>query len=447
MRGILLLLIIVGSVPVCFASPYYGVLMWYWVSYFNPHRFTYGFYYNMPVAFLVAVPTLLGLIFTKKSLRSLLTIESVLLLALWGWFVVTYLHARTIPLFAGNMEDAQYEISHTSKILLMTFVMILVITTRQRLRNVMLVSAGSIGLLALRGAIFGVRTSGESRVWGPPDSFLSDNNGFGLAVNVCLPILFYLARTEQRRWLRWLLWLLFLCGLVSVLLTYSRGGLLGLAVVLMMLALKSRHKFAGGVMLAAAAILVITFAPDAWRARMDRFMKGDLNETADQRIVAWETAWRFSKDYPFMGGGFDVLPNVSVFQRYEPRPLPGDLVSCGPHSIYFQLLADQGFVGLTMFLLLIASSYWTLFRIRRRARRIPSMAWLVDYSHMIEVGLMAFMVSGAFLGFVYLDLIFQIIGTVVVLNVLFRKELAALRGSMRDEKLPTLMPEEVAVPA
>jgi len=35
-----------------------------------------------------------------------------------------------------------------------------------------------------------------------------------------------------------------------------------------------------------------------------------------------------------MGGGFNVLPNPNVFLRYEPRPLPGDLISCGPHSIY-----------------------------------------------------------------------------------------------------------------
>lgn len=426
MRSIILLVVMIASIPICFVSPYFGVMMWYWVSYFNPHRFTYGFTYGLPVAFLVAVPTLLGLIFTKKSLRSLLTAESVLLLALWIWYTVTYLHAESVPLFAGHMQDAQYEVSHISKILLMTFVMILVINTKERLRNVMLVSAGSLGLLAFRGIVFGLRTSGESRVWGPPDSFLSDNNGFGLALNVCLPILFFLARGETRRWLRYCLWLLFACGLGSVLLTYSRGGLLGLGVVLLMLTLKSRHRFIGGTILAAAGILVITFAPDIWMERMDRFLKGDLDQTANQRIVAWSTAWRFSQDYPVMGGGFNVLPDVSVFQRYQPRPLPGDLVSCGPHSIYFQLLADQGFVGLSLFLLLVGSCFWTLFLLRGRAKRFPEAAWVIDYAHMLEVGLLGFMVSGAFLGFVYLDLIYQIIGTVVVLKVIFRQELDKL---------------------
>lgn len=434
MRSIILLVVMVLAVPICFVSPYFGVMMWYWVSYFNPHRFTYGFTYGLPVAFIVAVPTLLGLVFAKKSLRSLLTVESLLLLALWIWYTVTYLHAESVPLFAGHMKDAQYEIVHISKILLMTFVMIVIINTKERLRNVLLVSAGSLGILAFRGIVFGLRTSGESRVWGPPDSFLADNNGFGLALNVCLPILFFLARSETRRWLRYTLWLLFACGLGSVLLTYSRGGLLGLGVVLVMLTLKSRHKIIGGMLLATAGILVITFAPDTWMERMDRFLKGELDQTATQRIVAWHTAWRFSQDYPVMGGGFNVLPNVSVFQRYQARPLPGDLLSCGPHSIYLQLLADQGFVGLSLFLLLVGSCFWTLYLMRSRAKRIPEAAWVIDYAHMLEVGLIAFMVGGTFLGFVYLDLIYQVIGTVVVLKVIFRRELAALAQREWEER-------------
>jgi len=40
--------------------------------------------------------------------------------------------------------------------------------------------------------------------------------------------------------------------------------------------------------------------------------------------------------------------------------------------------------------------------------------YLVQYTHMIEVSILAFMVSGAFLGFVYLDVIYQMIGITVV---------------------------------
>ena len=447
MRDVILLLIILGSVPISLVSPYYGVLMWYWVSYFNPHRFTWGFAYNMPVAFLVAIPTLIGTVFAKKSLRSLLTPESLLLIGLWAWYTISYVHARSVPAFAGHMAEADYQMNHISKIILMTLVMIVMVTLRERLYGVMLISGASLGLLALKDAVFGIRTSGESPVFGPPDSFLTDNNAFGLAINVSLPILFFLARAEKRRWLRIALYVFFACGIMTVLLTYSRGGFVGLAVVLAAITLRSRHKFFAAIIGVAAAFVLLASAPPAWMNRMGEFLHGNLDATANQRLVSWGTAWNFSHDYPITGGSFDTVPDEFIFQRYQPRPLPDGLPSSGPHSIYFQLLADQGFVGLGLFLLLIGSCFLTLFRVRHTARRFPEAAWLVDYTLMVEIAMMGFMTSGAFLGFVYLDLIYQMIGITVVIKMLLRKELSAISSAKKSEENSMAPLEEMAVSA
>jgi putative inorganic carbon (HCO3(-)) transporter len=445
MRDLLVMAIILGSVPVCLVSPYFGVLMWYWVSYFNPHRFTWAYAYDFPVALVVAVPTLLGVVFASKSLRSLVERESVLLMLLWTWFTLTYVYAQSIPLFTLHMADAKYEMSHISKILLMTFVMMLMITSRKKLRGVMLVTAASLGLLAIKGTIFGLRTAGDSRVWGPPDSFLSDNNAFGLALNMCLPILFFLARDEENRWVRRFLQIAFVCSILSVILTYSRGGLLGLAVVLMAITMKTRRKIIGAFLLGFVTVVVLMFAPEAWMERMGRFASGDLDYSANQRLVAWETAWHFAQDYPVTGGAFNTLPDVNVFGRYQLRSLPLGFKSTAPHSVYFQLLADQGFVGLGLFLILIGSCYWSSWRLRVAARALPSAQWLVNYTHMIEVAILGFMVSGAFLGFLYLDVIYQMIGTLVVLKVLFRKEQNQHFEQLDRQVLPTVVPEETAV--
>jgi probable O-glycosylation ligase (exosortase A-associated) len=434
MRDLILIVIIVGSVPICLMSPFYGVMMWYWVSYFNPHRFTWSYGYDFPVALLVAVPTLIGTVFAQKSIRSLFMRESILLICIWAWYAFTFLHAQGIPFFTLHMPDAKYEINHISKILLMTLVMIAVITTRVKLRGVMLVTALSLGLLAVKGMLFGLRTGGESRVWGPPDSFLADNNAFGLALNMCLPLLFFLAQDEKNKWLKLLLRVCFAASILSVILTYSRGGLLGLGVVLAAITLKSRHKLIGGVLLAASVFVVFTLAPSAWMSRMSQFMSGDLDASANQRLVAWETAWQFAKDYPVTGGGFDTLPDVNVFQHYQLKPLPLGYTSTGPHSIYFQLLSDQGFVGLGLFLLLVASCFWTLWRIRRTARILGSSQWLVNYANMVEIAILGFMVSGAFLGFLYLDVIYQMIASVVVLKTIFQKEVTAHLSKLEEER-------------
>jgi putative inorganic carbon (HCO3(-)) transporter len=445
MRDFIVMAIIVGSAPLCLISPYFGVLMWYWVTYFNPHRFTWGFAYAFPVALVIAVPTLIGTVFARKSLRALLTSEGLLLLALWAWYTITYIHATTVPFFVGHMKDAQYEMSHVSKILLMSFVTILMISTRERLKAMMMVTAGSLGLLAVKGTLFGLRTGGESRVWGPPDSFLTDNNAFALAMNMCLPILYYLAREEKNRWMRLALRICFVCCILSVLLTYSRGGMLGLIAVLAAITLKGRHKIRGAGLILASIGLLITFAPGAWMDRMGQFAQGNLDTSADERLVSWGTSWHFAHDYPVTGGGFDALPDVNIFQRYELRPLPDGFPSSGPHSIYFQLLADHGFVGLGLFLLLIGSCIRTLYRVRSAARRIPGARWLVAYTQMVEIAILAFLTSGAFLGFVYLDVIYQMIGVVVILKILIRELALAARREQDEPPIPSLQQEEVAL--
>jgi len=447
MRDFILVVFVIGAAPVCLVNPYFGVMMWYWVSYFNPHRFTWSYGYNFPVALFIAVPTLIGAVFAHKSMRSLVVRESLLLGAIWGWFAFTYISAQKDPFFQGHMSDAAYEMSHISKILLMTFVMLLVINTREKLRGVMLVTAASLGLLAVKGTIFGLRTTGESRVWGPPDSFLSDNNALGLALNMCLPLLFFLARDEKNKYVRWGLRICFSCSVLSVILTYSRGGLLGLAVVLGAITFKSKHKVIGTVLLMTAVLITLSLAPGEWMDRMTRFMKGNLDSSANQRLVAWETAWRFVQDYPVTGGGFDTLPDVNVFQRYKVRDLPEGFPSTAPHSIYFQLLSDQGFVGAGLFLIMIGSCLWSLWRIRRMCRQLPSASWLVSYTHMIEISILAFMVSGAFLGFVYLDVIYQMVATVVVIKILFRKSITEYVTQLEGNATSISLPEEVAMPA
>jgi probable O-glycosylation ligase (exosortase A-associated) len=427
MRDLLLLVIILASVPISFIEPFYGVLIWTWIAYFSPHRYTFNYMYNFPLAAVIAAPTLFGILFTRKLNRNIVTRETVILSALWVWFVITYLNALQVPLFQGHIVDAHDELIRVSKILLMTFVMILLVTTRQRLKYVFLVTALCFTPLVLKAVVFGWRTSGQDRVWGPPDSFLADNNGFALAVNMSLPILFYLARVEDNRILKRILNVSFVCGIVTVILTYSRGGLLGLAAVLLVIAFKSRYRVVSAFLLVVCGFLVLTFAPQKWMERMGTLTGGqeNLDDSAKQRLVAWGTTWNFVMDYPIAGGSFRSLPNVDLFQRYQPEPLPEGFLSTAPHSIYFQTLGEQGFVGLALYLLLIGSSIASLRRLRRQARILGNAGWITTYADILEASLVGFLVSGTFLGLANFDLFFQMISCTVILKILWRREVVA----------------------
>jgi probable O-glycosylation ligase (exosortase A-associated) len=445
MRDLILLVIIGVSIPLSFFYPFYGILVWTWVTFFNPHRFTWSYMYNFPVAAVIAIPTLLGCLFTRQINRRILTREMILLGILYVWFTFTYLHAMQVPLFQGHIADTQLEWVRVSKVLLITFAMILLVTTHDRFKSLAMVTSLSFGVLAIKGAIFGLRTGGEFRVWGPSDSFIADNNSFALAVNMSLPMLLFLARDEKTRKVRWLLYFAFVCGALAVVLTYSRGGLLGLAAVLFAITFKSRYKVLSVLFVAIAVVAILTFAPPQWMNRMGGLMHGNLDDSARQRFVSWGTSWNFAMDYPITGGGFNALPNVELFQRYQPEPLPGGFLSSGPHSIYFQTLEEQGFVGLGLYLLLVGSCWASLFGLRRSARRSSAARWIVPYTHMIEVSLFGFLVSGAFLGLANFDLFYQLVAMVIILKVLYRDEGFAARQIRSEHPEPIEIAEGALV--
>jgi putative inorganic carbon (HCO3(-)) transporter len=422
MRDYAIVAIILAAVPFCFFSPYVGILFWTWISYFNPHRYGWSFAYNFPVAQVIAIPTLLGAIFTESQNRQrhMLTRELVLLLILWLWFGITLIHAMNVPLFYDHIDDAKAQMLTVSKILLMTFMTVLLVNSRERLHNLLLVIAFSFGARAIFATVFGYQTGGQFRVYGPPETFIADNNDFALALNMSLGLMFFLTRSESRPLLRRLLWICFFSSIVCVLLSYSRGGLLGLAVAIGLIALRSKRKLLAGTFLFVGVILVMTFATNTWKGRMGDFAQGNLDESAQQRLVSWRFAISLAQDYPVTGGGFETFPDVQVFQRYTKEQLPGGELSTGPHSIYFQLLGEQGYVGLLLFLLLVTSMVLTLRRVRLSAHETTQ--WTVPYAYIIETGLAAYLVSGAFLGRAYFDLFYQLVGLTAILKILARQE-------------------------
>jgi putative inorganic carbon (HCO3(-)) transporter len=423
MRDVVILAIILGSVPICFFKPYFGVLMWTWIAYFSPHRYAFSpTVYYFPVAEVIALPTLAGLIFTRDMNRRIFTREMVVMFLLWIWLGITLIYAANVPAFAGHIDAGESILGRISKILLMTVVMVLLVNSHKKMKYLYLVTALSFGFLALKGTLFGLRTGGTSRVWGPPDSFITDNNDMALAMNMSLPILFFLAQDTENRMVRNFLRVLFVAGIICVVLTYSRGGLLGLATVLAIIAVKSKKKLIAGVMLFACIVLVISFAPQQWMARMQTISQGVQDETAHERVIAWGFAWNLVKDYPITGGGLEAFPDVALFQAYTPEPLPNGYQASSAHSIYFQVLGEAGFVGLGLFLLLLGFALASTRRIRKLSRHMPALNWMKPYADMVETGLLGFMVSGAFLSRPYFDFFFQFVASVVIMKILCKRE-------------------------
>lgn len=417
--------VILGLLPVSLLHPWIGILTWSWIGYMNPHRLTYGFAYSMPFAFLVMAATLVGLLFTrdKKGLPG--SSEVFLLLALWAWFLVT-------TMFAFYPEDAWAHFVKVSKILLGAFLTIALFQDPRRLQMLIWVIAGSIGFYGLKGGIFALATGARHRVLGPPDSFLSGNTEIGLALNMVIPLLVYLQRQEQHFWRRRALMAVTILSIIASLSTYSRGALLGLAVVVPLLFLKSRARLILLPLLVIAVTVLPAVMPAGWLNQMETIEGYKEDLSANQRLNSWFVSYELAKDNPVMGGGFRTF-SEEIYNMY----MPGYRFAGSEHdahSIYFQVLGEHGFTGLGIYVALLLSTLVSLRRLVWQTRKNPGQQWICNCAQMVEVSVVGFIVSGTFLSMSYFDLFYHLVAITVILKVLAK---APVPEVVADAAAPT----------
>jgi probable O-glycosylation ligase (exosortase A-associated) len=407
----------------------------------NPHRLTWGYAYNLPFAMIVAIATLTGLLFTRDRRPLPRALETYLLLALWGLFVISTFSAI-------EPVDAWDQLDKVSKILLVTFVTMLLFQDTYKLKLLLYVIALSIGFYGLKGGIWALATGGGNQVLGPPETFISGNTEIGLALNMVIPIVLLLSRFEERRWLRNGLRAVFFFSIIAVIFTYSRGAVLGLGVMLTLTFVKSRAKF---IVLPLAIVLALfgkAIVPEQWLTRMGTIQTYEEDRSANMRLNSWYVAYQLALDNPFIGAGFRPF-SPGIYLRYSPEERWNDQQDA--HSIYFQVLAEHGFTGLGLYLALIASTLISLRRIARQARRVPELAFHFFAAQMIEVGLIGFLISGAFLSMSYFDLFFHLVAITAILKVLVlqRAETAVATVPAAPPVAPprrTPQPARVALP-
>src|SRR5262249_45901790 len=158
-------------------------------------------------------------------------------------------------------------------------------------------------------------------------------------------------------------------------------------------------------------VIATYFAPETWKERMDPSRENVVDSSAQSRLNAWAFAKALADDHPVLGGGFSTF-TPELYEQYAPARTAEIY---GPHSVYFQVLAEHGYPGLVLYLMLVASCLLTTRRLRKRSR-IENDKEILHYAQMFQFGLVAFLISGAFLGRAYFDYYFMIVACISILD-------------------------------
>ncbi len=233
---------------------------------------------------------------------------------------------------------------------------------------------------------------------------MGDENDFALAMNVALPISFFLARASGPRTKA----LLLAAGLLLILgniVSESRGGFIGLATVAGYCWFNSRHKFQTLIAVCIVAVLAWNFATPQFRAEVTGIgLNSAETDTGKGRIELWKVGWRAFVHNPVIGVGQGNMPVVMEIYQYDARGKSfweRGLWGRAVHSVYFTILPELGLVGLLL-LGLMGRDLWRKYRqlLHFDGPRAESDA-IASMTRGIMGGLLAFLVTGAFLSAFY----------------------------------------------
>ncbi len=400
MRDTLTLFLITVFAIAALIHPWLGIMSWTVVGIMNPHRYTW-LAAEWPLAAAIAVATLLGMIFTRDRIRPLVAPATVALVAFMLWMCVTLPYS----LYPDDSLDMWKKVM---KIDFMIVVALAVLHLRRHVMALAWVLVGSIGFYGFKGGIFTIAGGGVDRVWGPPSSFIEGNNELALALIMTIPLMRFLQMQTLSRWMRHGLTVLMLLSAIAALGSQSRGALLAIVAMAVVLWWRGRQKLVLGVFIGLVAWGLLTFMPEQWGARMSTIAEYQEDGSAMGRVNAWWMAWNLAKDRVF-GGGFTIY-EPDIFARYA--PVPGDIHAA--HSIYFQVLGEHGFIGLALFLLIWLLVWKSAGWLRSNAGKQAESQWAADLGAMSQASLAAYAVGGAFLSLAYFDLPYNLLVLVLV---------------------------------
>lgn len=423
MRDLFLLAILPIFIYAMAKRPFVALGMWVWTALFFPNGWVYGLASGIRYNLLFTGIAIAGYLLMRNKPKIPISGLAALVIGFFMWTTIGVTMTLGLP-------EVSWDIwSRFAKIVLLFIFVLLVVEKKLHIDFMLWCVVLSVGFYAnLEGLKF-IATGGGHMIAGMNGHVLGDRNELAIAFVMTLPICYYLFHEYGARSPIIKFGLLCTIGLlvISVIGTQSRGGFIALIALGAYLFMKSDRKIFMGIVIAILVVAVTQLASEEWISRINTIESADQDGSFMGRVIAWKLSFIMAMQNPFFGGSFkslEYLPNwLELSRNFFAYPwfptgdlLPGTDVGRAAHSIYFQVLGEHGFVGLILYMTFLFGAFLKAGRVAGRARRAGAPAWLPLMASMIQLSIFAFALGAAALSFAYFDLIFALIGLVVVLE-------------------------------
>ncbi|MGB3166895.1 MAG: putative O-glycosylation ligase, exosortase A system-associated [Alteraurantiacibacter sp.] len=412
MRDLVLLAFIAAVLLMGFKRPFLWVLLYIYVDILAPQEIGWGIIRSLHLSLVAFVAAFAGYMLLDTKENSRFTFQQAIIVALLAWCGYTTLGA-VFQEYAWAKWDWVWKSMFFAAFLPLT------LRTRLRLESAVLVFVLSIAAIAITGGIKTVAGGGgyDSLVLlVQNDSGIYEGSIFSTAAIASIPLILFLARRGTIFPSHWTVSaftaaLIFACLIVPVG-TGARTGLVCIAVLAVLMLRQVRHRvlFAG---LTAVALLVsMPFLPDEYVERMGTITGFRSDESASTRVEVWKWTYHYALANP-AGGGFDAYRGNSF--TYEIPTIEGEGNNRritytevtdrarAYHSSYFEMLGEQGWLGLFLWLAMQGMGLVNMERIRWREapKRADRDVVMYELATALQHAQAIFLVGALFVGIAF----------------------------------------------
>jgi len=366
-----------------------GLLFYLWFSLFRPQDWVWidveAFRLSLFAGALFVLPSLLSGVW--PNLTHPISIGSILFLA----------NALVAQTNAIDPATGWFWLDFLFRQVLVSLLFISIVNTPRRYTVAIAVIACSLAFHASKfgaGYLLGGGVRYDTNIGGA----FGSTNEFSLAVSRVLFLLIAAAQNIAVPWVSLGMFFSVPFTVLGIISTFSRGGFLAVAcATTLFLVLQRRRALAmAAVGVAAVVAYLLVPVPDSYVNRLNTITT--YEEVGDRsalgRLHFWRVATLMAAAEP-MGVG---LRNFEA--NYDRFDFSGGQygTSRSSHSVYFQVLAETGYIGAAIFLWLLGYAFWITLRVRRRAGSLPPEArrFFFTTSNALAASLVAFAIGGAF---------------------------------------------------
>jgi probable O-glycosylation ligase (exosortase A-associated) len=386
-----------------FSRPHIALMGVVWVDVFKPHNFSTAFLSTAPLSLICTLFFFLSFFLNIKKLSTNFNKTSLILVIIFMlWITIT-------TSLSAHAYLSWVKWDWAFKILFVTCFFPFVLNSKIKINVFIGVWLAAISYYFIVGGIKTVLSGGGYGIHlidGVKDkSGLVESSTLSMVAAFCCPLIIYLCRCEpyvkKIPFLKYLLIGVGFSGVMTIIGTQARTGLLSLGVFIANAVMLSKNKIKSFFIVILIIVIALPFAPDSWFERMNTITDTKTESSAHGRVVVWRWTVAFANDNPIFGGGFLAhLHNAGKLKNYSHNDevVIDNEYGKSFHNIIFEVLGEQGYIGLLIYLSMI---FMTWKNCRSIIRKSTEGSWDYELGLALKISLFVYCAGGQFIGIAF----------------------------------------------